>query len=344
MKTDRTKKIRWVQRIVTVKQGRRRQPVVHAYREDKAPRAMRRARRGFLTKRLFTIFLFAFCTRTCVLFTKRGLIRERGSTSPSRVLNRVAVVCYGLPRSLHYTFKSLRRQIILPLLQHGVSVDVYAHSYVHERPISNSRSSEHNVTLDNEEWRLLDPAAHSVELAQVVRNSQSQLVRQLMKFGDSWKDSYSSLERYMLALHSAERAIAQIKHSRMKYDGVVLTRGDLLFLDPIDPELFARAVRSMNVVVPAWQSWRGLNDRFMFGYTDSIVLFANRGKSALEFCMTTGESFHSEKFLLWFSEHKHRSVRSPVRNPFCTLQRAARVRANGRIERENFTADYPCST
>lgn len=308
-------------------------------------RGRRTFRRGRTFRRvgLFSVILFVFCFRTYVsLFSKKGLTGQRGSTSRLRGLNRVAFVCYGLPRSLHYTFKSLRQQIISPLLQHGVSVDVYVHSYVHDGPISNSRSSEHNVTLDNEEWRLLDPFAYSVEHAQVVRNSQVRLVQELMEFGDSWKDSFSSLERYLLAMHSAERAIDQMKNRRVKYDGLVLTRGDLLFLDPIDLELFARAVRSMNVVVPNWQSWQGLNDRFMFGNTDSVVLFANRGRSALEFCMTTGESFHSEKFLLWFSEHKHRFKRGLMSGPLCTLQRAARVRANGRIEHENFTSDYSC--
>ena len=176
-----------------------------------------------------------------------------------------------LLRSLHFTINSMRTNMISPLQSVGITVDIFV-SFHHRRPISNRRSLERDVKLDNNEWKLLQPVAVDVESVDSVLNDQKSLLSELKRYGDAWHDGFRSLERYLLALHSAKHATQLVQMRNKKYDGAILTRGDLLFLDPIDVDLFVKAVRQQSVVVPGWQSWSGLNDRFMYASRRNIPL------------------------------------------------------------------------
>ena len=252
----------------------------------------------------------------------------------------VALLCYGLPRSLRFTVHSIQSNVISPLQGVGVHVDIFVHTFRHRHPVSNRRSREFNVKLDNDEWKLLQPSNVTIESVESILHEQRRLRDNLKQYGDAWRDGFASLERYLLGLHSAQKVVRMVEQQYTSYDGAILMRGDLLFIDPLDVRLFAKAIRMNTIVIPAWQSWFGLNDRFMYGEFNEIIRYGNRIERVTAFCSQTSQPFHSERFLYWFSTN---SVLAIVKKtlPLCTKQRAARVRADGRIHDENFTANTP---
>ena len=320
-----------------------RQNVVGSVRLQKKPshtnRFNNRHTRPHRTHKLHRGFIALFFVVLCRTIRLRSHAEvETSFTKKFEISNAevrsVALICYGLPRSLHFTINSMRTNMISPLQSVGITVDIFVHTFHHRRPISNRRSLERDVKLDNNEWKLLQPVAVDVESVDSVLNDQKSLLSELKRYGDAWHDGFRSLERYLLALHSAKHATQLVQMRNKKYDGAILTRGDLLFLDPIDVDLFVKAVRQQSVVVPGWQSWSGLNDRFMYGAVDEIFRYAYRIDNVSSFCLRTGESFHSERFLRWFCAS---AVKQTM--PRCTKQRAARVRADGHVQHENFTSD-----
>ena len=292
----------------------------------------------------FTSVFVVMCSSTLLSFhtdrSSSSMLKRETKMNSKADFRTVALLCYGLPRSLRFTIHSIRSNVISPLQNVDVQVDTFVHTFRHRHPISNRRSQELNVKLDNDEWKLLQPTNVSIEEVESVLHDQRGLLNKLKRYGDAWRDGFSSLERYLLGLHSAQYVTRMAEQQHKSYDGAILIRGDLLFYDPLDVRLFAQALRMNTIVIPAWQSWFGLNDRFMYGAFNEILRYGGRVEHVMSFCSQTGQPFHSEKFLYWISVNSELAfVKQKLL--LCTKQRAARVRADGRIHDENFTPNTP---
>ena len=260
---------------------------------------------------------------------------------------RIVVICSGLPRSLRWTLNSLEIHVHAPLRQH-FRVDVSVHSYVHNENYSNVRSREFNVRLDNDEWKALRPTFVELQNVETVKLQQEELLRKLMTFGDAWKDNFRSLSNYLLALHSLERATSLVLASKQKYVGALILRPDLYYLDPIDAKLLLNIIQQRKlraiVVVPCWQSWWGVNDRFMYGDFEYITTIGQRIHALAQYCGNRQTALQGERFMKWFLETGIRDSQFMMskRNlsVICTNQRAIRIRANGATKLETFASDF----
>ena len=210
-----------------------RQNVVGSVRLQKKPshtnRFNNRHTRPHRTHKLHRGFIALFFVVLCRTIRLRSHAEvETSFTKKFEISNAevrsVALICYGLPRSLHFTINSMRTNMISPLQSVGITVDIFVHTFHHRRPISNRRSLERDVKLDNNEWKLLQPVAVDVESVDSVLNDQKSLLSELKRYGDAWHDGFRSLERYLLALHSAKHATQLVQMRNKKYDGAILTR------------------------------------------------------------------------------------------------------------------------
>ena len=263
---------------------------------------------------------------------------------------RIVVICSGLPRSLRWTLNSLEMHINSPLRQY-FRVDVSVHSYVHTENYSNIRSREFNIKLDNDEWKALRPTFVELENVATVKLQQEELLHKLTTFGDAWKDRFRSLSNYLLALHSLERATSLVLASKREYDGALILRPDLYYLDPIDGTLLLNIVKQRKlraiVTVPCWQSWSGVNDRFMYGDFEYITTIGQRIHAIAQYCSKQQTALQGEQFLKWFLEtgvHDSQFKKSNRNlSVICTNQRAIRIRANGATKLETFAPDFNIS-
>ena len=68
---------------------------------------------------------------------------------------RVALVFFGITRSLTHTIDSIKQNVLQPLKDAGIEYDIYVHTYDLAQ-LSNDRSREHSA-LNTSEWQLLQP-------------------------------------------------------------------------------------------------------------------------------------------------------------------------------------------
>lgn len=235
---------------------------------------------------------------------------------------RIAIVFFGITRSLRFTLDSIARNLIAPARELSASVGLFGHFFRQNR-IYNPRSGE-SGRLDPEEYRLLP-------LDQVEREPPGECladypIEDLMQNGDFWKDKFRSFSNLVHQLHSLHRVTLLAEAYRP--DIVIFARPDLHYLDPVSPWLRDLAQDpAPKVLVPDWAQWGGLNDRLaLVRGADSIAAYGHRVGVMLNYC-ADGRMLHSEQLL------KHALTDHAVR---MIPLHASRVRSDGRVVIEDF--------
>ena len=70
---------------------------------------------------------------------------------------KIAILFWGLTRSLKYTIKSIKINVFNVLRENNIDFDIYLHTYKVEKPFSNKRTGERNIKLNFNEYKLLQP-------------------------------------------------------------------------------------------------------------------------------------------------------------------------------------------
>ncbi|HET9019990.1 MAG TPA: hypothetical protein VFN46_10400 [Acetobacteraceae bacterium] len=190
--------------------------------------------------------------------------------------------------------------------------------------ITNPRSGEHGIIPDRHEAALLD-----LDLSWIERQDEAAIASQFhlaTAFPDAFGDGYNSLRNLCHQLRSLDRLWSLIELMDAAPDTVVaFLRPDLLYLDRLEvAETLAPLIEGRcDLVVPIWQGWGGINDRFAFANAGAARIYATRWRLFADACLTMG-TMHSERFLDFV-------VRSQGLRTRGTHLRAVRMRADGRI-------------
>jgi hypothetical protein len=240
---------------------------------------------------------------------------------------RCLIGFFGLTRSLQDTAGAIRSRFYEPLRRAGVTTVRAGHFNLPET-IDNPRSAEHGLMPDRYESQLLDldlcwmePQTHAPIAAEYAA---------ARAFPDTFGDQYRSLANMCHQLRSLERLWSLLQLlGTSETDVVLLLRPDLLYLDSLDPatDLIPLLAGQIDIIVPSWQSWGGLNDRFAFCTAHTARIYATRIRLLIEACQEM-RGMHAERFLKFVAECH--GLRVGVTN-----LRAVRVRANGQIARND---------
>jgi hypothetical protein len=236
---------------------------------------------------------------------------------------RCLIGFFGITRSLRHTAASIQAGLFEPLRQAGITTLRVGHFNLPER-LSNPRSGEFDVVLDRGESALL-----GLDLCWVEPQSDGAISAELAVargFPDAFGDQYRSLANLCHQLRSLERVWSLLQLAGVGEDDLVLLlRPDLLYLDRLDPaeHLALLLDGRADLIVPRWQSWGGLNDRFAFCTARGARVYATRFRLFADACREMG-GMHAETFL-HFATICHR-----LRVGLTDL-RAVRVRADGRV-------------
>lgn len=236
---------------------------------------------------------------------------------------RVALVFYGITRSLKLTLGSIQRNLVKPSMALASEVRTFGHFY-DQTTIENPRSKE-SGSLDPEEYRLLDLDEVQIESPGTCLDRYS--FETLKANGDPWRDGWASLRNLVHQLNSLGRASEMALEFRPHV--VVFARPDLYYHEPITAHLELLAgIRRQRILVPDWASWHGFNDRFAIAKGDDVIrAFGLRVGRLGEYC-SLGRKPHAERFLSFALQGQ------PVRP---VPMRASRVRSNGLVVVEDFT-------
>lgn len=242
---------------------------------------------------------------------------------PSR--HRLAICFFGITRSLRYTFPALQANILDPARRQFRSVSVYAHLYDQDR-IHNPRSGEAGA-LDTEEYKLLNADWLCQEKPDGI--AQAAGLDQLKSYGDSWEDGFNSLHNLLLQLHSLKSVTNAVLQDGIDY--CLYCRPDLMYHDRWNRALYRlRLGQQPHVMVPRWQAWEGLNDRFaLVRGRNAISAYGHRLDLADMFCTDGPQPLHSERLLAYALERAGIGVST-------VGLRASRVRSGGEKKVEDF--------
>ena len=260
---------------------------------------------------------------------------------------KVSICIFGLNRSLSHTHESITRHLFEPLRAHGVGFSVYCCLVRLDAPFTNTRSSELGAVPEVSEADLL-PGSH---IAYVDQKTIDSLVDWVSVFahGDIFGEitgstlgvSDSSTKNHIRSLYCLRSAFRMIPAADADHP-VFFMRPDLDLLEPLSLDLIFSALevppsRRANgsttgvAVVPSWQSWNGLNDRFAVcsgGFAASS--YAERVGLLEDYLRMSASPIHPETFLL------HALMLRRVQVFPLITSRMVRIRAGSRVHLEEF--------
>jgi hypothetical protein len=230
---------------------------------------------------------------------------------------------FGLTRSLRYTAESIKLGFYEPLRNCGFTTLRAGHFNLPDA-ITNSRSGEFSLVPDRSECTLLDLDLCWIEPQQTSAIAGEFAIARSLP--DAFGDEYRSLRNLCHQLHSLRRLWSLLQLLDVKEsDVVLLLRPDLLYLDVLDPPLNLAPLLDghADVIVPGWQSWGGLNDRFAFCNGRAARAYATRMDLFSDACVSLG-CMHAEQFLSFVARRHNLRIG-------LTDLRAVRLRANRQI-------------
>jgi hypothetical protein len=236
---------------------------------------------------------------------------------------RCLIGYFGLARLTAATAPAIETNFIAPLRDAGFDI-LRAGHFNCPPALENPRSGEFGTTPDADPAQalVLDAWEQEPQMDAAIADALA-VVR---RYPDAFGDGYRSLRNLCHQLRSLDRLWSLLAAFRpVPEDVVLLLRPDLLYLDRLDVEQDLGALRRghADLVVPGWQSWGGLNDRFAFANPHAARIYATRYRLIEDGCIACG-TLHAESFLAFTTAlHGLRVAR--------TALRAVRLRANGDI-------------
>ena len=253
-----------------------------------------------------------------------------------------ALILFGiLHRSLDHVVDTLRSEIIQPLQEVG-EVDLFFHSWDVQK-INNPRAGEVGVEISQDQVAHLLPEANGLFESQEEFDGlidwESMFEHNPMRScTGSETAARATLMNFRRALESQERAWAFFQRQKTRrYDRIVMTRPDLRFLNRLEiPESLKLESESTanvedvsdqasehRVFVPAFHSWRGVNDRFVLGREDEVGIWARRTEFLDGWLLNAGKGNSEWLLMKWLQ--RNRILTTSLGLIF------QRVRANGLI-------------
>jgi hypothetical protein len=236
---------------------------------------------------------------------------------------RCLIGYFGLARLIAATAPAIETNFIAPLREAGFEI-LRAGHFNCPPVLDNPRSGEHGPAPESDPARALVLDAWEQEPQTDAAISGALAIAQ--RYPDAFGDEHRSLRNLCHQLRSLDRLWLLLAAFRPAPDDVVLLlRPDLLYLDRLDVSRDLGVLRGghADLMVPGWQSWGGLNDRFAFATPHAARIYATRYRLIEEGCRGSG-TLHAESFLAFtVAQHRLRVARTGLR--------AVRLRANGDI-------------
>jgi hypothetical protein len=235
-----------------------------------------------------------------------------------KIINKmkVAILVYGINRSINKTYDSIKTNIFDPLLANSIEYDIFVHTYKLDTPYSNKRNEEKEAFIKHEEMNIF-------QANKIIFDDQNEIDKnhgdmneytKLVKVCDT-----NIVKNYVRALYSLKSVFEMIDTD--KYDGCIIIRPDLLFESPLNIDDLVNSIQNNILYVPDFDKWHGYNDRFAFGSMEKITEYSMR----------------YNKFLKYLRRKKHRFInaesflKDTIQEPKDTHILFKRVRIDGRI-------------
>ena len=234
--------------------------------------------------------------------------------------NKVALVFFGITRSLRYCIESIEKNIFNELKKENILYDIYQHTYTMEN-YSNKRTKEKQDIIDNNEYKLLQANYVMVESQEEIKEKLD--LNKYRTHEDPWNTNYNSVDNMILGNYSKKQATSMVENSGIKYNYIIFIRPDCLYLHELKLE-FIKLANDNTIIVPNFHLHaKKLNDRFAITNIKTYKIYGYLFDNLLD--MSKKMHLHSETIL-------ERILRNNNINIKNINFRFKRIRCNGQVE------------
>ena len=239
------------------------------------------------------------------------------------VLIKVGVIFFGLPRATAVTLPSIQQYVFDELKEYSVFVES---CLTIQDSVNNPRSNE-LCALDKSNYDFFKTKPHQLLLPNELLDAN--LHRQLLQLGDAWQDNGQSLKNLLMQLHSIK--LAYLKAKQNECNVYLFIRPDLLIHDYIPiKEFIQQYAHKKAAMVPSWQWFGGLNDRFSVVSAQAADAYGLRYDQILNYCLANKQPLHGESFIADCLKNNQTIIKT------CRTK-MSRIRASGEIKSEQFS-------
>ena len=172
---------------------------------------------------------------------------------------KVALCFWGLTRSLKFTIDSIKECVFKPLQEGNIEYKIFLHTFTLNGLYQNPRANETNITLDFDEYKLLNPDFLQIDNQDQIKHEIK--IEQYHTLPDPWDSGYSCLDNFVCAMFSKKQLGLMVKESDIDFDYIVYLRPDVKFINKFDIRYFNLATKT-HVCTPNFHLFPKLNDRF----------------------------------------------------------------------------------
>ena len=212
---------------------------------------------------------------------------------------KVAILFFGLTRSLKDVYSSLKTNIFDTLTENNIEYDIFIHTYALQTPYTNPYINTQIENYDNESYKLLNPKYYIIENQNRVEN-KLQVSKYFANLSD-WAGCANTFEQkcffvrnMVLAQYSKKMVTKLFKEHQSDYDYVMFTRPDQALHTKINPTAF-NLLNNDNIIIPKEHSYLGVNDRLCIAKPNIGITYGNSFKFLLVY--SEKNTIVSEEFL-----------------------------------------------
>jgi hypothetical protein len=210
----------------------------------------------------------------------------------------VAIVFFGLTRSIYETIDSMQNYIFKPIIDLDMEYDIFMHTYIINGEYCNQWSNEYTTDYDNNQYKLLNPKYFITDNQEEIL-SNIDLEKYYTKL-QSWTGYDIPSTKYLirnmiLALKSKKKIIELLEKHMDEYDYVIITRPDLKWITPIPWQEIIEKLTDTNIIIPSKDWWSGCNDKICI-CKPNVALYVGKSYDYLQ-QYSTYKSIVSEVFL-----------------------------------------------
>jgi hypothetical protein len=232
------------------------------------------------------------------------LMKTKTKTNKIEPINKssksIALIFYGITRSLKYTINSIETNILDVLKKNNINYTIYQHTYK-VNDYNNIRNNEKKQNLDYTEYTLLNPDYLTIDTQDIVKLKLD--LNKYKSHKDPWNTNYNSVENYIFGMYSKFKATNMVTDNKTTYDYYMFIRPDCYYYQPFDIN-FLNKVTNNEICIPNFHlhSKYKINDRFSLCNKYTYKLYGTIFEKLYGLSKTN--SLHSETMLGMILENK----------------------------------------
>ena len=210
--------------------------------------------------------------------------------------SNIAIVFFGITRSLKYTIKSINENIFDILKSSDYNYDIFLHTYFLDK-YSNIRTGE-KITkdkIDNSEYKLLNADYLKIDNQEIIRKTLK--LEKYRTHKDPWNTKYNSVDNYILGSYSKLCATKMVEEADKKknYKYIMFMRPDCKYLTKLSLDFFKMSDNS--IVTPNFHlhGTSKINDRFAITNRKTYKIYGKIFETLFEW--SKKRPLHSETIL-----------------------------------------------